>query len=142
MTYSYHKKKIVAVLSANLEVGVALNIIGHLAISLGAYAERDILGRAVLPDASGTFHVGISKYPVIITKVKSNRLKRLIQDARKLEGVFLVDYPEQMLTTGHDDELANALSLVEETNINYLGAMLYGESDIINQLTGKFTLWH
>ena len=55
--------------------------------------------------------------------------------------VFLADYPEQMLITGHDDELADALSSIEETDINYLGAILYGESDLINQLTGKFSLW-
>ena|SRR5437870_2640695 len=141
MTYTYHEKKIVAVLSANLEIGIALNVVGHLALSLGAYAKRDVLGRPMLPDASGTIHIGISKYPVIITKVKPNRLRRLVQDARKLEGVFLADYPEQMLITGHDDELADALSSIEETDINYLGAILYGGSDLINQLTGKFSLW-
>jgi hypothetical protein len=142
MAYDYKLKKIVAVLAANIEVGIALNVIGHLAISIGAHSDEDIMGRARLVDASGVLHVGISKYPVIVTKVKPGRLRRLIEEARQhSDKILMVDYPEQMLTTGHDDELANTLSDAKEDEINYLGAMLYGQSEIINELTGKFTLW-
>ena len=43
--YNYRQKKIVAVLASNLEIGVAFNVIGHLAISIGAYADKEIMGR-------------------------------------------------------------------------------------------------
>jgi len=141
MSYEYSEKKIVAVLAANLEVGVALNVIGHLAVSIGAYADEDIMGRKVLVDSSGIGHMGISKYPFIITKVKPGRLKRLVDDARKEEHLLLVDYPKQMLTTGHDDELYEEISKVENENIEYLGAVMYGDSKVVSELTGKFTLW-
>ena len=142
MTYDYKQKKIVAVLAANIEVGIALNIIGHLAISIGAHGGDDLMGKHQLLDASGVSHVGIAKYPVIVTKVKPGRLRRLIEEARHHSAsILLVDYPEQMLTTGHDDELAAAVSNRREEEINYLGAMLYGDSGVVNELTGKFTLW-
>jgi len=44
MIYDYRAKKVVAVLSADLETGVALNVIGHLAISIGAYGQH-LMGR-------------------------------------------------------------------------------------------------
>ena len=141
MTYNYREKKIVAVLSSELEAGVALNIVGHLAISIGAYSERDIMGKPYLQDGSGIKHIGISKYPFIITKVKPTKLRKLIEDVRQNKEILMVDYPEQMLTTGHDDELAQSLVEIEELQINYLGAVIYGFTDAINQLTGKFSLW-
>ena len=141
MTYDYRENKLVAVLAANLEPGIALNVLGHLAISMGAHADRQLMGRAEYVDASGVSHRGISKYPVIITKVKPGRLRRLIQDAREDASIFLCDYPEQMLHTGHDDELAAAIGSAREDSINYLGALLYGSTAKINQLTGNFSLW-
>jgi len=141
MTYDYKQKKIVAVLASNLDAGVALNVIGHLAISVGAYGGEDLMGRPKLFDATGVAHVGISKYPVIVTKVKQGRLKRLIQEARQFHQIIIVDYPEQMLSTGHDDELADAISSTAEEEINYLGAVLYGDNEVISRLTGNFSLW-
>lgn len=141
MEYDYKNKKIVGVLASNLEAGVALNVIGHLAISIGAYADPDLMGRPELPDGSGNKHIGISKYPVIITKVKPGRLRKLVGEARETKGILLVDYPAQMLETGHDDELAQAIENVKEEDIAYLGAMLYGERSLIDELTGKFSLW-
>ena len=141
MSYDYSEKKIVAVLASNLEVGVALNVIGHLAVSLGAYADPDIMGRKVLVDNSGVEHIGISKYPFIITKVKPGRLKRFVDDARKQDELLLVDYPKQMLTTGHDDELAEEMAKIGNEDIEYLGAVIYGEAGVVSKLTGKFTLW-
>src|SRR5271156_2678045 len=107
MSYDYKAKKIVAVLASDLEVGVALNVIGHLAISIGAFAE-DLMGRPQLQDASGFSHLGIAKYPFIITKLKSNKLKTLIEQVRNQKNIVMADYPEPVLLTGDDDELANA----------------------------------
>lgn len=141
MAYDYSAKKIVAVIASKLEAGVALNVLGHLAVALGAHADDDLMGRPELIDASGILHIGISKYPVIVTKVKQGRLRRLIEDARGIEEVFLVDYPNQMLETGHDDELASAIQRTPESSIEYLGAILFGPSPAVTELTGKFTLW-
>ena len=141
MSYNYADKKIVAVLAANLEMGIAVNVIGHLAISIGAYAEDGLMGRPVLLDKSGTEHVGIAKYPFIITKVKPGRLKKFVEEARVKKELFLVDYPAQMLSTAHDDELAEELSKTETADIQYLGAIIYGDSQIVSALTGRFTLY-
>ena len=66
MDYNYQEKKIVLVLNSKLEMGVALNVAGHLSVALG-YHATDHMGRDQLVDASGDMHLGISRYPIIIT---------------------------------------------------------------------------
>ena len=78
---------------------------------------------------------------MIITKVKQGRLRRLLNDARKNDGLFIADYPEQMLHTGHDDELATAIAKTENESINYLGVLVYGDTPSVTELTGKFMMW-
>lgn len=140
MSYDYREKKTVIVLNSKLDVGVALNVVGHLSLSLGHYAT-DHMGREFLIDGSGEKHRGISKYPVIITKVKGEKLKKSLIQAKELNNILVIDYPEAMYETGHDDELAEALSKQKKDEINYYGFIMYGNADDINSISGKFSLW-
>lgn len=89
ITYNYREIKIVAVISENISVQVALNLIGHLSISIGAYAPKSMMGRTYLVDKSGTKHLGISKYPYIITRANPRKIRKAICEARTSEDVFL-----------------------------------------------------
>ena len=82
MSYDYREKKIVIVLNAKMEMGVALNVAAHLSTALGFHAT-DHMERSILTDASGNEHLGISKYPIIITKVKAGKLKSSLIEAKK-----------------------------------------------------------
>ena len=77
MEYDYREKKIVAVVDSKLEVGVALNVVGHLAVSIGHNAS-DHMGRPVLTDGSGVDHLGISRYPFIITKSNAGKIRKVL----------------------------------------------------------------
>jgi len=139
--YDYKAKKVVAVLASTLEVGIAMNVLGHLCVAIGAYAEKDLMGRPVLSDASGTNHVGIGRHAVIITKVKPSRLRQFIEEARAQKGLLLVDFPQEMLDTRHDDDLASSMQAKPEREMNYLGAIVYGDTPTLQALSGKFMLW-
>ncbi|MGE4351319.1 MAG: DUF2000 domain-containing protein [Bdellovibrionales bacterium] len=141
MSYDYRAKKVVAVLSSTLETGTAMNVLGHLSVAIGAYADGSLMGKAKLTDASGTDHIGISRYPVIITKVKPSRLRQFIEEARACPDLLLVDFPQEMLDTGHDDDLAESILAKEEKDMAYLGAIVFGDSEKIQPLSGKFMLW-
>ena len=140
MDYNYREKKIVIVLNSKLEIGVALNVSGHLALALGYYAENH-MGRKYLVDASGERHLGISKYPVIITKVKSGKLKTSLHKAKEQKDILVVDFPSTMYETGHDDELAEALSKQTAEEIEYYGYIMYGDTAAIDEVSGRFSLW-
>jgi len=141
MSYDYKEYKTVIALYSNIEQGVAVNVVGHLSLSLGSKSPESIMGRDVIIDKSGINHRGISKYPVIVTKVKQGTLRKAINSARSCESIIMIDYPNEMLTTGHDDDLNHAISNVLEENITYLGAIFFGKSHDVDQITGKFTLW-
>ncbi len=137
---NYEDKKIVGIIASNVEPKVALNVIGHLAISIGKYSE-EIMGEPILTDKSGIEHLGISRFPFIITKVKVGRLKNTIDIAKKNPNLLVADYPKDMLDTRTDDELVESINKKENEKLEYLGAIIYGNTKDVDEITGKFQLW-
>ena len=138
---NYDDKKIVAIIATNVDARTAMNVIGHLAISIGKYSDNEIMGKKKLLDNSGISHLGISKFPFIVTKVKANKLKTTINLARQNPNIMVADYPKEMLETRTDEELIEAISIKDEEKIEYMGAILYGNTKDINEITGRFQLW-
>jgi len=140
MDYNYRERKFVAVLKSDLEIGVALNVVGHLAVSISNHVNGH-MGLSPLVDNSGIYHLGIAKYPFIITKAKQTKIRAAIEKARNDDRIVFADYPRQMLETGHDNELVESISKADEASLDYLGAVFYGPSDAVNEITGKFSLF-
>lgn len=138
---NYEDKKIVGIIASNVEPAVALNVIGHLAISIGKYSDDEIMGKKTITDKSGIQHLGISKFPFIITKVKSGKLKTTIEIAKNNPNILVADYSKEMLETRTDEELVSSIEAKENEKVEYLGAVLYGNTKDIDEITGKFQLW-
>ena len=138
---NYEDKKIVAVLSTTVEPSVALNVIGHLAISIGKYSDKEIMGEKIITDKSGINHLGISKFPFIITKVKPGKLKTAIDKAKSNPNLLVADYPKDMLDTRTDEELVESINNKENEKLEYMGVIIYGDTKDVNEITGKFQLW-
>lgn len=99
------------------------------------------MGKTILLDKSNREHLGISKFPFIVTKVKASKLKSAIEKAKSNPNLLVADYPKEMLETRTDEELVSALASKEEENLEYLGAIIYGNTKDVNEITGKFQLW-
>ena len=54
---------------------------------------------------------------------------------------MIADYPREMLETRTDEELVEAISIKDEEKIDYLGAILYGNTEDVDKITGRFQLW-
>ena len=96
---NYEDKKIVGIIATNVEASVALNVIGHLSVAIGKYSDSEIMGKSILVDKSNKEHLGISRFPFIITKVKSSKLKTAIEKAKSNPNLLVADYPKEMLET-------------------------------------------
>lgn len=138
---NYEDKKIVGILATNVEMSVALNVIGHLSIAIGKYSDNEIMGKSTITDKSGMNHLGISQFPFIITKVKQGKLKTAIDSAKNNPNLLVADYPKEMLETRTDDELVVAINAKENEKLEYLGAIIYGNTQEVDEITGKFQLW-
>ena len=138
---NYEDKKIVGIIASNVEPVVALNVIGHLAISIGKYSDTEIMGQPIITDKSGVNHLGISQFPFIITKVKAGKLKTAIEMAKTNKNLLVADYTRDMLDTRTDEELVESISSKENDKLEYLGAVIYGNTKDVAEITGKFQLW-
>lgn len=138
---NYEDKKIVGIIVSNLEPAIALNVIGHLAISIGKNSGDEIMGKPVITDKSGVEHLGISQFPFIITKVKAGKLRNAIDIAKSNPNLLVADYPKDMLDTRTDDELVASINSKENDKLEYLGAIIYGDTKEVDEITGKFQLW-
>lgn len=138
---NYEDKKIVGIIASNVEPSVALNVIGHLSVAIGKYSDEEIMGQPIITDKTGINHLGISKFPFIITKVKAGKLKNAIDMAKCNPNLLVADYPKDMLETRTDDELIESISGKENDKLEYLGAVIYGDTKDVNEITGKFQLW-
>lgn len=138
----YEDKKIVGIIATNVEASVALNVIGHLSIAIGKYSDSEIMGKPIITDKTGVDHLGISQFPFIVTKVKPSKLKAAIEKAKSNSNLLVADYPREMLETRTDEELVTAISEKENEQLEYLGAIIYGNTEDVNEITGKFQLWN
>ena len=46
-----------------------------------------------------------------------------------------------MLDTRTDDELVESINSKENEKLEYLGAVIYGDTREVDEITGKFQLW-
>ncbi len=99
------------------------------------------MGKPVIRDKSGKNHLGISQFPFIITKVKASKLKNTIDKAKENPNLLVADYPKDMLETRTDDDLVSSIQSKENIELEYLGAIIYGDTNEIDEITGKFQLW-
>lgn len=51
------------------------------------------------------------------------------------------DYPSDMLDTRTDDELVSSIGSKDNDKLEYLGAIIYGNTEDVNEITGKYQLW-
>ncbi len=138
---NYENKKIVGIIATNVDAPTALNVIGHLAVSIGKYSDNEIMGKSLITDKSNVNHLGISRFPFIITKVKPGKLRNAIDKAKENPNLLVADYPKDMLETRTDEELVESITSKSNDDLEYLGAIIYGNTNDINEITGKFQLW-
>ena len=141
MAYNYKDKKIVALLADDIELWQAMNALGHMATALGANKDEELMGRNLLIDKSGNKHLGIARYGFIIKKASIGSIKEAVIAAENNQNIITVDFPREMLDTGHDDELAGSIALKNHNDFEYFGALFYGPTAGVDRLTKKFSLW-
>lgn len=137
------KKKISFILLAGLRSWQAVNVVGHLAISIGRYADQDIMGKNPILDADGLAHMGIAKFPVVALKAANQtEVRAVLEAARRTDRLLVADYPRQMLDTYSDEDLCAAMASAPESQLEYLGLAILGSAEAVRRLTGHLKLWN
>lgn len=141
MTYNYKENKIVAIINKNTATWQALNVLGHMSISLGANKDNCLMGRDILIDKTGYKHKGIAKWGFIIKQGDSDSIYELINKVKDNNTITLINFTQEMLDTRHDDDLFESMKEKGIDEFNYLGCLIYGKTKDIDMLTKDYVLW-
>lgn len=133
--------KFVAVLNKKIPVGNLMNALGHMTAGLaGSYPNIGEMRFDSYFDKDGGEHKSISDNPFIILSAdNSNQIRNLRNEALNL-GVHFVDFTSTM-TVGTYKEQQERTKQTAEAELEYFGICIFGQKDVLNNLTKKFSLW-
>lgn len=134
------KNKIVAVINKNVEIGTAMNALGHMAFGMGVSIENKEDARLTnYKDADGNNHKNVSEMPFIVLRANSNKIRKT-RDSAVENDIKFVDFTDTM-TIGSYEEQIKRSSETKEQDLNYYGIILFGNWQKVSEITKKFSLW-
>ncbi len=135
--------KFVVVVNKKLEMGKALNAIAHSCAGLVGIAPEEIKEKMSFldfEDKDGLLHKSISGLSLIVLRGKNNEIKRLRQNFID-NHVLFTDFTETMTGDTYKEQLDKTKQTSNE-DMNYFCITAFGEKELIDPLTKKFSLWH
>lgn len=135
--------KFVAVVNKDLEIGKALNAIAHSCAGLVSIASDDIKDKMSFIDfidKDGSIHKSISGLSLIVLRGKNNEIKKLRKSFIE-NNILFTDFTETMTGDTYKEQLDKTLETSDE-DMKYFCITAFGEKEIIDPLTKKFSLWH
>ncbi|MCF6452991.1 DUF2000 domain-containing protein [Vibrio sp. MMG022] len=134
------QKRFVAVISKKVEVGRAVNVLGHLSVSLANQLSDDDAVYTDYHDLDGNLHPNISHYPFIVLRAdNSNKIRKLRQEALD-KSIPFSDFTHTMVEGGSEIQQQTTKN-TPEAGLEYLGICLFGETETLRELTKKFSLY-
>lgn len=135
--------KFVAVVNKNLEIGKALNAIAHSCAGLVNIAPNELKEKMSFidfEDKDGFTHKSISGLSLIVLRGKNNEIKKLRQNLID-QHILFTDFTETMTGDTYKEQLEKTKQTTNE-EMNYYCITAFGEKEMIDPLTKKFSLWH
>lgn len=133
-------EKTVILISSKLDKPTALNVVGHLALALGAAHGSQLVVTASYRDLSGVDHRGVSAFPFVALHTRPGKLRTAIAASKADQDLVTVGYPRQVLTTRTDSELRHAIETAEEVDLEYLGVIAHGPTASVDAIFSSFSL--
>ena len=141
MDYIPTTHKFVAVLNRKIPVGNLMNALGHITAGFAAsYPDTKEMRFDNYEDADGNAHPNISDNPFIILQADNSNKIRTLRHALIDANIHFVDFTSTM-TVGNYAEQQERTKATPEAELEYWGIVTFGETEKINALTKKFSLW-
>ncbi len=133
------KKKLVAVLNKNIDVGKVMNALAHMSFGMGASLEDKEEARLTNYRDAETDHRNISEIPFIVLQANSHKI-RVCRKVAIERGIDFVDFTD-MMTVGTFEEQLERSAKTKEEDLEYYGIVFFGDWEEVSELTRKFSLW-
>jgi hypothetical protein len=129
--------KMIIVVDAELEPGVAANIIGLLGVSIGHHVPG-IVGPDVV-DATGVTHLGMSTVGLPILVADRKTLQSIYGQARQTKELTVLDVSDVAVASRDYTSYTNALQDPEKS-CRAFGLAIYGPRTQVDRVTGRLGL--
>lgn len=126
-------------MNKSIEPGKIMNALAHMSIGLGSVIGHEALRLTDYRDADGGSHPHISELPFIILSENSNKIRKIRAEAIA-QGVLCNDFTDSMTIGTYQEQIARTAQLKDEQLI-YFGIVLFGDWEMVTQLTKKCSLW-
>jgi hypothetical protein len=136
-----HSKRFIAILNRKIEIGKLMNALGHMTAGLaGGYVDPNELCLLQYEDKDGNKHPNISHFPFIVLKAdNSNKIRTVRVEAVK-RGIKFTDFTSTM-TVGTSAEQQELTKNTTESELEYYGICLFGNTEELSEFTGRFSLF-
>lgn len=134
--------KFVVIVNKNLEAGRAFNAVAHSCAGLVASASEELREKMSFidfPGKDGLMHKSISGLSLIVLRGSNNELKKAKKKFAESE-VHFTDFTETMTGDTYKEQLVKTEQTSEE-DMQYFCVAAFGEKEIINPITKRFSLW-
>jgi len=133
--------RFVAILNKKIEIGKLMNSLGHMTAGLaGKVGVGKDMCFLEYKDRDGGIHPGISHFPfIVLSSDNSNKIRTLRNEAIKI-GLPFTDFTSTM-TIGTSQQQVEATEKMSESDLEYYGIVLFGETEILRSLTNKFSIF-
>lgn len=132
------ENKLVIIVNKDIEVGIAMNAIAHVSLSVGETLGKETLSLQDYRDASGN-HWPMSEMPYIVLRGKSGEIRKAMLAAKEAR-IFNRAFTETM-TGGSSAEQVERTAVVSQEDHQYYALVLFGTWDVVNQITKKLSLY-
>jgi hypothetical protein len=136
MNTSYEKCAIV--IHDDLPLGLAMNTVAALSLSVGKFVDG-IIGDDV-KDGDGRSHAGITAIPLPILRGSATELTDIVIRAAELP-VFVVDFTAVAQSSRTYDEYSRRTAEILTGELPYIGLAICGGKAVVNKLTGSLPLY-
>lgn len=116
------ENKLVAIVNKDIDVGVAMNAVAHMAIGFGTQHNKEVLRLNDYIDKDGNIYPNISQMPFMILRGKSSEVRKAVQAAKEQTIQYSI-FTNTMTGGTYQEQLDNTLATHEEHRGNDVWAM-------------------
>jgi hypothetical protein len=132
--------RFVAVLNKKVDIGKLMNALGHMTAGLAGKVCQQDMHFLDYRDKDGGSHPGISHFPFIVLVADNSNKIRTVRKEAIARGIPFTDFTSTM-TLGSSQQQLNATEATPEAELEYYGLCLFGQTEILKEFTGKFSLF-
>ncbi|CAM3606518.1 DUF2000 domain-containing protein [Vibrio aquimaris] len=136
-----HSKRFVAVLNKKVEMGRLFNALGHMSVGLvDQVGDVEKLCFLQYQDKDEGIHPSISHYPFIVLKADNSNKIRKVRNELLERNIPFTDFADTMIV-GSSQQQVVATSEKAEHELEYFGICMFGDTEELKEITGKFSLF-